>query len=221
VQASRPAIAAALKGCTTALLVTGCSNLAEHQTLDKYFAASRLRDAVVLRTIATVAFEPRRDGMVQRLRVVSVGQDQRRPIAVPAGTPLPAGPYPGAPDIDRLDRDAGISTPDVASGFGRTIPVAADIRMAAVSAYDPRYDRDLAGARGEITARDVTISAFLLPPQGEMRWETMIVRIARADVILSKGERVRGRWIVTGVTPAPTARTSPAASSAPRFETVR
>jgi len=193
------------------LLLAACSNLAEHQILEKYFAVSRIRDAIVLRTIATVAFEPRRDGTVQRLRVVSVSRDERRPIEGPSGVSLPAGPHPGVPDIDRLERDAGITTGDVLPGFS----LASDLRTAALSVYDPRYDRDVAGARGELTSRDVTISAFLLPVEGDMRWETFVVRIEKADMTLATGARVVGRWIVTRVTPIRGARTSPAASSAP------
>lgn len=177
------------------LLATGCAHLTEHQILEKYFAASRVRDAVVLRTIATVAFEPRRDGAVRRLRIISVGADGRRRVTLPAGVPLPAGPHHGAPDIDRLEQDAGIRRGDVASGP----PLSGDARLAALSIYDPRYDYDLAGGRAEITERDVTISAYLLPLEGEMRWEMLRVRLEKADVTLASSQQVRGKWIVTRV----------------------
>lgn len=69
----------ALAACTLAV-VMGCSGGAEQKILDDFFRASRLRDNTTLGNFATVAFDPRTDGTVQKVEVVSVSEERVRPI---------------------------------------------------------------------------------------------------------------------------------------------
>ncbi len=64
------AAAAALAGCGPA------PPSVEHQVLTRFFDASRVRDTTVLAGIASVMFEPRRDGVVQEFEVVDAGPDE-------------------------------------------------------------------------------------------------------------------------------------------------
>jgi len=59
-------------------MLAGCGPLPpspEHQLLTDFFEASRLRDRTVLARMASVVFEPRRDGVVQEFKVVDDGAD--------------------------------------------------------------------------------------------------------------------------------------------------
>ena len=61
----------------TACLASGT----DHQLLDRFFAASRLRDRTALARLATVVFEPARDGIVDDFSVVrttAINADQRQ-----------------------------------------------------------------------------------------------------------------------------------------------
>ena len=58
----------------------GCSGGAEQKILDDFFRASRLRDNTTLGNFATVSFDPRTDGIVQKFDVVSVSEERVRPI---------------------------------------------------------------------------------------------------------------------------------------------
>lgn len=69
----------ALAACALAV-VMGCSGGAEQKILDDFFRASRLRDNTTLGNFATVAFDPRTDGTVQKVEVVSVSEERARPI---------------------------------------------------------------------------------------------------------------------------------------------
>lgn len=58
---------------TLAVIVAGCSGTADEQeVIKKYFDASRLRDQTTLANIATVAFRPSEDGVVQSFSIKSV-----------------------------------------------------------------------------------------------------------------------------------------------------
>jgi hypothetical protein len=63
------------------LVVSGaCSGSDEQQLLTKYFQASRMRDNTTLGNIATVAFSPTEDGIVQSFDVVRSDPEKRRPL---------------------------------------------------------------------------------------------------------------------------------------------
>jgi len=64
----------------TLALVMGCSGGAEQKVLDDFFRASRLRDNTTLGNFATVSFDPRTDGAVQKFDVVSVSEERVRPL---------------------------------------------------------------------------------------------------------------------------------------------
>ena len=55
-----------------ALLLAGCSGGRERALLDKFFAASRLRDLTAVRTVSSVVFEPREQGTVIGFDIKSV-----------------------------------------------------------------------------------------------------------------------------------------------------
>ena len=55
-----------------ALLLAGCSEGRERALLDKFFAASRLRDLTAVRTVSSVVFEPREQGTVIGFDIKSV-----------------------------------------------------------------------------------------------------------------------------------------------------
>ena len=69
----------ALGACALAVAI-GCSGGAEQKILDDFFRASRLRDNTTLGNFATVAFDPRTDGTVQKVEVVSVSEERVRPL---------------------------------------------------------------------------------------------------------------------------------------------
>jgi hypothetical protein len=64
----------------TFALVIACSGGAEQKILDDFFRAARLRDNTTLGNFATVSFDPRTDGIVQKFDVVSVSEERVRPI---------------------------------------------------------------------------------------------------------------------------------------------
>jgi len=64
----------------TFAFLMGCSGGAEQKILDDFFRAARLRDNTTLGNFATVSFDPRTDGSVQRFTVVSVSEERVRPI---------------------------------------------------------------------------------------------------------------------------------------------
>src|SRR5438128_5869043 len=53
--------------------LASCSRV-EQGVLDRFFEASRLRDRTVLRSIATVAFEPHEQGIIRTFTIVSVSE---------------------------------------------------------------------------------------------------------------------------------------------------
>ena len=64
----------------TFAFLMGCSGGAEQKILDDFFRAARLRDNTTLGNFATVSFDPRTDGSVQKFSVVSVSEERVRPI---------------------------------------------------------------------------------------------------------------------------------------------
>ena len=64
----------------TFAFLMGCSGGAEQKILDDFFRAARLRDNTTLGNFATVSFDPRTDGSVQKFTVVSVSEERVRPI---------------------------------------------------------------------------------------------------------------------------------------------
>lgn len=64
----------------TFVVVMGCSGGAEQKILDDFFRAARLRDNTTLGNFATVSFDPRTDGVVQKFEVVSVSEERVRPL---------------------------------------------------------------------------------------------------------------------------------------------
>ena len=65
---------------STLVLIVACSGGAEQKILDDFFRASRLRDNTTLGNFATVSFDPRTDGAVQKFDVVSVSEERVRPL---------------------------------------------------------------------------------------------------------------------------------------------
>lgn len=76
-------------------------------------------------------------------------------------------------------------------------------------------DVDLAGKSVEMITRQITLAANLRTPDGTVRPALLLVTLERAIATVS-GSVVEGQWIVTRLQRAPDARTSHAASSAPR-----
>jgi hypothetical protein len=64
----------------TFAFMMGCSGGAEQKILEDFFRASRMRDNTTLGNFATVSFDPRTDGIVQKFDVVSVSEERVRPI---------------------------------------------------------------------------------------------------------------------------------------------
>jgi hypothetical protein len=63
------------------MAAAGCSGVPEQQLLDRYFQAARLRDNTTLGNIAIAQLSPEQ-GVVQRFEIVSVTEEQRRPLRV-------------------------------------------------------------------------------------------------------------------------------------------
>jgi hypothetical protein len=70
-----PALLAVLAGVWT----TACGPSPERELLTRFFADSRLYDTAALSRTATVAFNPRVEGVVQEFEITNVGSE--RPIA--------------------------------------------------------------------------------------------------------------------------------------------
>ena len=77
-----------------ALLAAGCGPPVEYPILQRFFAASRLRDTVALHEIATIVFEPREQGTVSRFDITRIdprreGNRELKDITVSAVVRLP------------------------------------------------------------------------------------------------------------------------------------
>ena len=58
----------------------GCGGAAEETMVRKFFQSSRLGDNMTLATIATVSFDPTKDGQASSVKVVSVTPEEARPL---------------------------------------------------------------------------------------------------------------------------------------------
>ena len=74
--------ASALAVALVTLTVLSCAHDAERALLNQFFAASRLRDLTALQKIATVVFEPARDGIITTFEILQM-------TAVPGQTACP------------------------------------------------------------------------------------------------------------------------------------
>jgi len=89
-----------------------------------------------------------------------------------------------------------------------------DAALRSLSAANGR-SVDLAAMSVEIFTRQVTVEADLRTPDGVVRPASLVVTLEKA-IATQGGSVVEGQWIVTRLQRAPDARTSRAASSAPR-----
>jgi hypothetical protein len=69
---------------STALVgVIACTNISPEEKIVKdFFRASRLRDNATLGTFAVATFEPRTDGSVQNLKVISISDERKTPLDI-------------------------------------------------------------------------------------------------------------------------------------------
>ncbi len=88
--------------CTVALLLTtlavlSCSNVGEQPILNRFFAASRLRDTTALQEFSTVVFEPRSQGIITKFEITAVGPERHngdlvtKEVTIAAPVKLPSG----------------------------------------------------------------------------------------------------------------------------------
>lgn len=62
------------------LPAAACSTPPEQQLIQKYFAASRMRDNATLGNFATVSFSPTTEGVVQKFTITSVGEETSKTL---------------------------------------------------------------------------------------------------------------------------------------------
>jgi hypothetical protein len=65
---------------TLAVAGPGCGGAAEQPLVRQFFQASRLADTMTLGNIATVSFDPKKDGSVEGFSIVSVTPDQTKEL---------------------------------------------------------------------------------------------------------------------------------------------
>jgi hypothetical protein len=65
---------------TLALAGPGCGGAPEYQLVNQFFRSSRLADTMTLGNIATVSFDPKKDGTVESFSIVSVTPEQTREL---------------------------------------------------------------------------------------------------------------------------------------------
>jgi hypothetical protein len=81
----------------TTLAVVSCSNVAEQPILDRFFAASRLRDNTALQQFSTVTFEPGSQGIIASFEITAVGPERHdgdlasKEVTISAPVRLPSG----------------------------------------------------------------------------------------------------------------------------------
>jgi hypothetical protein len=61
-------------------MLLACSSAPEEKIVRDFFRASRMRDSATLGSFATTSFDVREDGQVQSFKVVSIGEERRRPL---------------------------------------------------------------------------------------------------------------------------------------------
>ena len=68
------------------VIMTACGGSADEQTLfNKYFMSSKIADNLTLANIATVAFDPTKDGQMQSFSIKQVGEEKTTPLTLKAG----------------------------------------------------------------------------------------------------------------------------------------
>lgn len=126
--------------CLFPLLLDACSSASpEQQVLIDFFRASRLHDNTTLANIATISFDPRTDGSVQKFSIASIGSERRRPLQIQQftgqgarvlelGAAVDSLTPPGQPDVDVSTMDVELISKDVTVNAdvrtpeGRTTP---------------------------------------------------------------------------------------------------
>jgi len=85
---SRRAAFALVAACSLA-----CAARPERAVLDQFFVGSKLGDRTALRQVATVMFEPKKDGVVERFDITDVSPelDNTKTVTVSARVDLPEG----------------------------------------------------------------------------------------------------------------------------------
>ena len=80
-------------GVLVALAFAGCGVPPERSIVDEFFAESRLRDKTALQHVATVAYEPHINGIVETFEIkkVSPELDNTKTVVVAAQVKLPDG----------------------------------------------------------------------------------------------------------------------------------
>jgi hypothetical protein len=159
-----------------------CADRPERPILGQFFASSRLGDLTALGGFATVWFDPRTDGIVDRFEITRVDPERRRP--------LPPGDRLIELSLDRASLEG-------APRRGREKD-----RAGASEAF--------AGAC-EAASKEVTIAASVRLPRGRLEQRTLIVTMERAigfpkppDMAAAGSSgAVTGRWIITGFRVAP------------------
>jgi len=80
------------------LSLAGCSAAGERTLLTRFFAASRLRDLTALHNMATVVFEPSRDGIVTSFEITAIratqgpdGHPMAKEVSIVAPVKSPSG----------------------------------------------------------------------------------------------------------------------------------
>ena len=104
-------------GVLAALCLTACGVPPERSIVDEFFAESRLRDKTALQHVATVAFEPHINGVVEsfEIKTVSPELDHTKTVIVAAQVKLAAGGTVEKNITLTMARDAGKLNNDAAS----------------------------------------------------------------------------------------------------------
>jgi hypothetical protein len=68
-----------------ALMATACGNADEQVLFNKYFMSSKIADNLTLTNIATVSFDPAKDGQMVSFSIKEVGPDKVTPLSLKAG----------------------------------------------------------------------------------------------------------------------------------------
>ena len=75
------------------ILASACSAPPERSILEQFFAAARLRDNTVLKTLASVTFEPLDQGIIVDFEIatVTVENEHRKTVTITAPVRMPDG----------------------------------------------------------------------------------------------------------------------------------
>jgi hypothetical protein len=68
-----------------------------------------------------------------------------------------------------------------------------------LSVYDAREPVNVADFDGELVSKDVTITAKVRSPDGQVSDKTLVVTLERAEMKNAAGEARIGRWVVTAI----------------------